>query len=428
VAWLQAKIKRNAFFVPNHVQLANVLEKEKDDYEGAFRAYTNRINATKDSNRLEDAWHDLFDFCKRTKSNRERHELGIELGRKAYAAAEKRMNAEGVPSVKEMLTKVVNSFSEFAPAGPMSAPAIQGSSEPLKPGPFEVAGRVTTGPQLPEEYSWVQAQLSGVRTLTQYLREGKAVEEFIRILPQINPHESQVVVERIRQLSEIFEGFSRTESHDRDGRRLLYNRANGLAQELQGLIARGAMSQQFANLIKPYANMIDQVVGDLSKQASILPAVQATIENPFVSLDTDSFLLIVRITNDSDRPVTEVSANLILQTPLFSYGGVSERRIDRLAPRASELIGFPIRTQNVRTQEAKATTRASFAVSLRASAEGFENIDLGMKSQEVPLVSNLQAAIGIEQIPKLFQPGRPLRHDSRELFHLGYAHEEHPAR
>jgi hypothetical protein len=408
ILWLKDRIKRIPKFIPNYVELAMVLAKEKQDIPGAFKILTDRIAATTDPARVEEAFRDLLDLCKaavRRSADGSERTKHTELGRRAFALAQ----------AKRLDTQLLNTYMEFAPvaSSPERAAVSESASEQAV-----VAPVTTSHPQpLPENLPWVNAQLSGVRTLAQYLRETKAIDEFSRILQQLTPHESSVVIEQIEQLAQVFDSFSKTLSQDRDSRRLLYDRANGIAQHLQRLSAQGAMSRQLTNLIVPYSQMVSQVIGDLSKQAEIVPVVEAVVENPFLSLDVDKVDLIVRVTNESDRPITDVAANLVIQTRLMSAAGNMERRIERLASHESRLISFPIRVHNARTDEARCATEAAFAVAIRASAEGVDNIDF-MKPQKVRVVQTLAQAAGVDQIPRHFVIGTSLKRDMRrELFH-----------
>lgn len=408
ILWLKDRIKRVPKFIPNYVELAKVLSKEKQDFAGAFKALHDRVGATVDESRIDEACRDLLDLCKgavRRASDAEQRSTCLEFGRRAYTLG----------SNKKLDQAVLETYSEFAPVGPLPAPTTESTRSSSVSEASPPPAVQTT--QLPENLPWVNAQFSGVRTLAQYLREAKAVDEFGRILQQLTPSESSFVLELIQKLAEVFDSFSKTVSQDRDSRRLLYNRANGVAQQLQKLSSQGAMSRQLSNLVMPYSQMVSQVIGDLSRQAEIVPVVGATVENPFISLDVDKLDLIVRVTNESDRPLTDLVANLVIQTALITPAGNLERRVGELASHESQLISFPIRVQNARTEEARTTTEVGFAVSIRASAEGAENVDF-MKPQKVRVVQSLVQAIGVEQIPRHFVIGTSLKRDAgRDLFH-----------
>src|SRR5437588_2078415 len=77
----------------------------------------------------------------------------------------------------------------------------------------------------------------------------------------------------------------------------------------------------------------------------------------------------------------------------------------------SYLLNFPVEKSGSGSPQ-----NFTFRISLRASAEGFPNIDLGIKKQSLP-VASFRERLGTDRIPKLFQIGRALTKSEAELFH-----------
>ena len=92
--------------------------------------------------------------------------------------------------------------------------------------------------------------------------------------------------------------------------------------------------------------------------------------------------------------------------------GKRERVISKLDSYQSCLISIPIERNNSSTIEN--ATEVVFGISIRASAEGVP-IDLGIIKKTIP-IKKFSEAIGMSQIPKLFQPGRPLNPVESDLF------------
>jgi hypothetical protein len=405
VAWLQARINYNKNWVPNYLALANVLAEEVQDVEGAFQALRDRFSMVRKKRELrltDEACRDMLEFCKKSKRN--------DLGQRAYQIAkDARVNED-----------LLRSFSYLDPepggrnGGTETALPVEKQPEIGREKEYEKKTAFpSTDPKLPERLAWVTARLAGIRTVSSYLEEFKAIEEFSKIVSEVNPQESATAVDLIRNTSTVIETFSHSATEDRDSRRVLYDRATDYEKRLTHLLKSGALSQHLADVITPYGQALKQVIGDLSRQAGIGPVVEANVENSFISFESRRSTLVLRITNKSQRAVTDVIVEILVDTPVVTVIGKRERKIDKLGAQQSHLFSFPISHSG--DEITSNAPEVVLGISLRASAEGFPNVDLGIKKQAIP-VSRLSDAIGVSQIPKLFQPGKPLNPSDPSLF------------
>ncbi|MGA2149234.1 MAG: NYN domain-containing protein [Bryobacteraceae bacterium] len=349
-----------------------------------------RMDKTQDY--VDRACREMFDFCRRRSR--------VDLGQRAYKIA----NEFRPPASKELL----DSNKTFA-----SSPKKPPAPPPAPPPP---APPTVSGERLPsdERLLWATARISGIRTVQKYIQENQAIEELMKILTQMNPQESPVVVDLIQQFSQTVAAFSNTPSEVRDSRRFLYDSANGIAKRFDKLFT-GAMPQRLADMLTPYHQAVEQVLGDLSKQASIIPTLQASIDNPFISLDAERSTIMLRIKNSSDRPVTDILANLLVETSPVSVIGSRECSIAKLEAQHSQFFNFQVQRNHL-SAAGGGVTEAGFSISLKASAEGFEDIDLGIKKQVIKVVRSFSDAIGKDQIPKRFLIGKALDSKTSELF------------
>lgn len=393
--WLEARIKHNKNWVPNYLALTRVLEEEVQDIDGAFSVLRSRYNLVRkkgDERTVSDACRDILDFCKRTKRN--------DLGQQAYQLAK---NAK-------ITDDLLRSFSVF---DPKPIQAIDSVKQSLDESPFTETRRLSEkrsevtprDPKLTERLAWANAQLASIRNSSSYLEQYQAIEEFGNIISEVSPQESVTVVDLIKNITTVIETFSRTAIEDRDSRRVLYDRATDYEKRLNQVLQGGILSQHVADIVTPYRQALKQVVGDLSRQAGIGPDIDAHIENPFISLEGSRSTVVLRVTNKSQRAVSDVFLEFLVEDTSLSVIGSRDRRIDRLLANQSHLFNFPISQGD--SFGLSAPTELSFRISLRASAEGFPNVDLGIKKQLVP-VKSLLDAVGQPFIPKLFQPGQPL--------------------
>jgi len=392
VSWLEARIKHAPHWIPNYIELARVLE-HRGDINGAFRVLRDRLNQVnrgKDRNQrhVDFACRELLELCKRTKH--------ADLGQQAYKMAK---NAK----VSENLLRP---FEAFAPE-PIEGkpPIIETLKPPIIPTPNTFIA-VDSG--LPERFAWVTAQLTRIQTVAAYIKDKPAIDEFVEIVKQMNPQESSVVVELIQNVTMTIEAFSKNDN--RDTRRVLYDRAANFEKRLAQLFEdfeKNPILKRLADVLTPYYGTLKQVMGDLSRQAGVTPNIQPIIENPFISLESDRSTLVLRITNQSERPVTDIVVNLLVDTPVVTIFRDREQKIEKLGPQQSELLNFPI--QRNRTFKVDSVNEVVFSVSLRASAEGFKDtIDMGINKLRAQ-VKTFAQVIGTSQIPKLFQVGQSLR-------------------
>jgi hypothetical protein len=397
--WLHERIEINPTWVPNFLKLAWVLENEKQDFDGAFQALVDRLrrpkmDKTKDY--VDRACRDIFDFCRRRSR--------LDLGQQAYKIA-----SEFRPPASKKLLESYRMFAASRNKPPAPAPAPTPAPPPPAP-PTVYGGRLPSA----ERLLWVTARLSGVRTVQRYVQESQAIDELMKILTQMSPQESPTVVALIQQFSQAVSSFSNTPSEDRDSRRFLYDSANGIAKRFDRLF-NGTIPQRLADMLTPYHQAVEQVLGDLSKQASIIPTLQASIDNPFISLDAERSTIVMRIMNSSDRPVTDIVANLLVETSPVSVIGSRECRIAKLEAQHSQLFNFQVQ-RNLPGAGGSGVTEAGFSILLKASAEGFEDIELPIKKQVIKVVRTFAEGIGKDQIPKRFLIGKAIDSNNSELF------------
>jgi hypothetical protein len=396
VLWLHERIEINPNWVPNYLKLAWVLENEKQDYDGAFQASVDRLKRPKidkSQDYVDRASREMFDLCRRRKR--------LDLGQRAY-----RIASDFRPSASKEL---LESYSMFAASRNQPPAPTPTPPPPLAP-PTVYGERIASD----EKLLWVTARLSGIRTVQKYVQESQAIDELMKILTQMSPQESPTVVDLIQKFSQAVSSFSNTPSEVLDSRRFLYGTANGIAKRFDKLFT-GAMPQRLADMLTPYHQAVEQVLGDLSKQASVIPTLQASIDNPFISLDAERSTLVMRIKNSSDRPVTDIVANLLVENSPVSVIGSRECSIAKLEAQQSQFFNFPAQRSHLGA-DGNGVTEAGFSISLKASAEGFEDIDLGIKKQVIKVVRTLSEVIGKDRIPKRFLIGAALDSKNSELF------------
>jgi hypothetical protein len=403
IPWLEARVKLQRGWVFNYLALARVLEEEKQDNDGAFRVLSERLRQLKtrprDQQRLDEAHRELFELSRR--SNRK------DLGQQVYGLAE----------ANKVSDDLLRSFAAYSPVpteGPSSKPSEEEETSteisrqpagPNKPTPRD--------PRLAERLAWVTARLASIRNVATYAQEAPAVEEFCSIIIEMSPQEGGTLVKIIRDASEVIDIFHRTDAEDHDTRRVLYDRSVGYDNRLSDLAMSGALPRSLSDVLTPYHVALKKVVGDLSRQAGIGPNIEASVENQFFSFEPERSTLIVRVANVSERPAADVTIELLLDSPTLAVIGKRERRIPALDSRKSALLSFPVE-RNVSTG-GDDEREVRCGISLRASAEGFPNVDLGIAKRSVS-VRPMRDAIGFDDVPKLFQSGNPLKPSEPELF------------
>jgi len=402
VNWLELRINQNKWWMPNYLALAQVLASERHDIDGAFRVLRNRLGQqlkqrVRDQHRIDEACRDLLDFCKKHRRS--------DLGKQAYELAQK-ANASN---------EVLQPFDLFAPPlDDEGDPEADGAPpEEEKPEP-EATGTERTNlvrpPQPPERFPWVASGLLNVRSVATYMQKAPVIQELCKIMSDIDVQESSSVVSLIQNISSDIETFAHTDNQDQ--RRVLYNRTISAEKRLAGLLESRVLSSMLAETTNLYHVALKQVIGDLSRQAGVGPNIEVAIENPFISIESGRSTLVLRLTNLSERDATSIGVEVLVGSPVLIVAGKRERRIESLGSKQSEVITFPIE----RAHSGPAIDEISFNISLHASAEGFPDTDLGVTKRQVP-VKSLREAIRVDQIPQLFQSGKPLNPAEPTLFH-----------
>jgi hypothetical protein len=269
-------------------------------------------------------------------------------------------------------------------------------------------------PKVADRLVWVTARLAGIRNVAAYVEQSDVIEQFVKIVNEINPQESATALELVRNASDVFETFARTEPTEHDSLRSLYDRARMWEKRLTQLIRGGAVSQHLADVLTPYCQVLQQVVGDLSRRAGVGPMLDAVIENPSISLEVNRSTIVLRVTNKTERPVSDVLVDLLIESPHLAVLGKRERLIGKMDQDESLVLTIPVELKGV--APAAGVDKIIFGISIRASAEGFPDVDLGIFKKELP-VKTFEDAIGASAIPKLFEIGDPLKPSDPGLFH-----------
>jgi tetratricopeptide (TPR) repeat protein len=398
IPWLEARIKLNKKAVDNYIELARVLEKEKEDEDGAFQILRRRLEIVKqidppDQFLLNDACFDLLDLSKRARRT--------DIGQIAFRLA------LGVSAEERLLEK----FSQFAPSENQEDETAEFREEHR---PEERPISVPRDPQIAEKLVGITARLASIRNVASYLKQQQDIDAFCNILEERYPAESSVPVDIINTTSSIINSFSREQPLS-DSRRVLYVRATQQEKRLAELLTGGTMTTPLEDAVTHYGRALKQVIGDLSRQAGVGPNLDAHFENPFISLESDRSTLVLRVTNTSDRPVTDTLIELLVEDPVVRVVGSRERTIAKMGQQESRLFNFPVEKSDS-SGASGPPQNVTFGISLRASAEGFPNIDLGIKKQSLP-VASFRERLGVDRIPKLFQIGKALTKSDAELFH-----------
>lgn len=398
IPWLEARIKKNKKAVDNYIELARVLEKEKEDVDGAFEIHRRKLEVLKRNeppNRflVEEACTDLLELCKRAKR--------IDLGQRAYRLALAATTNQNL----------LDAYDQFAP----SENEQQERTEPREAERME--GRptpISRDPQMAEKLVGITARLASIRNVASYLGQQQAIDDFCSILEDRYPAESSIPVDIINTTSSIIDTFSR-EQDKSESRRVLYVRATQQEKRLAELLTGATLTRPLADAVTHYSRALKQVIGDLSRQAGVAPNLDAYIENPFISLESDRSTLVLRVTNTSDRPVTDALIELLVEDPVVRVLGSRERTVAKMGQQETHLFNFPVE-KSEGGQAFGPPPNITFGISLRASAEGFPNVEMGIKKQSLP-VASFRERLGTDRIPKLFQIGRALTKSESELFH-----------
>jgi hypothetical protein len=463
VAWLEARVRQMPGWIPNYIVLAQVHEQERSDFDKAFEVLNNRLerelsSKPRDQRRVEDSVRDLLELCRRI--NRK------DLGRKAYKLAkDSRVNSDlltsfrsyapedGPDEFQREFQSISDRLESVKRATPQDTLRIDDISRELlefvtKSGKkefclkaFKLALETKASdnllmlyreyapenwapniippqdPNLVTQLTWVTAQLQNIKSVSSYVHEIKVIEELNRIITKMSPEESNTLVDLINNISEMIDLFSGTDEGKQDQRRLLYEKATGYEKRFAELLGSGVLSNNVVNVLSIYHATLKQVLGNLSRQAGIGPNINAVVENRFISPETVSSTLVLRLTNISERPVTNVTVELISENGLINFSDRKERRIPSLdlhnSLHDSELVYFPFQLGR---SFGPANKEAVLGISIHASAEGFPNFELDLIKLGIPIRS-FQEALGNDQIPKRFQKDVPLTLSDADLFH-----------
>ena len=410
IPWLEARIKAVKTWIPNYLALAWVLENQSADVEGAFRVLRSRLemvrrrrprpddesDVVKHQRSIDEACEDLLELCRRKGR--------ADLGQEAYGLTKQAQGREGL----------LQGFGDFSPVEPSKNRPLP---EPLPPTPSpEPPIQSFRDPKLADRVMWVNAGLVKIRHVHSYLEKAKEIEEFTRIVGEVGPTESAEALALIRNITAVIETFSKTDAddgEDRATRRTLYSRVAGFEKELAQLLQGDVLSRPVADLITPYRQALQQVVGDLSRLAGVGPVLDVIVENPFLSLESSRSTIILRVTDKSERAVTDITVEAVSENPAVRIVGSKRRQIPRIESQLSELLSIPTERSGTASQNDR--SEVTVAVSLRASAEGFPDVDLGIKKLTFP-IRTFAEVMGNDQIPKLFQEG-PLDPSEPQLFH-----------
>ena len=342
-----------------------------------------------------------MELCRRHKRN--------DLGKKAYQIV---LDVEINPNI-------LKPFGIFAPPPkkppappPPTTPNIQSTlnveKEPIEP-------RKPFSPELAPRLAHVNAQLADIQSASDYINKKQIIDEFVQIFKEMNPSDSDGVVELINNINDRIGSFTTTKS--RDTQQTLYNSTIEYENRLALMLAdckKSAVLRPIADMLNPYFGALELVVSDLSKQAGITPEVEAIAENTFLSLETPHSTLVLRITNTSERRVTDITVRLLAETHEVTISDDPVQMIDTLAPMKSALLNFPIEMNDTTVDGLKEIT---FSAILRASSEGFDNFEMRPNKLIVP-VKTFSEVVNGGSIVKAFQFGtslKPIDH-SQDLF------------
>jgi hypothetical protein len=402
VTWLRGRIDQQRRWVPNHMELARVLEQERQDIDGAFGSLLTVLDIEKhhsprNQRYIDDAARALLEFCKRHKR--------ADLGERSYKAAEAATCSEDVLTSFSIYRILANDEPTLTKVSPPEPPLATELHRPL---PFD--------PALTDRVIWVNARLTTIQKARQYVDESRAIDELCAIISQISPEARDTLVKLIQDTSAVIEVFERTPREDREVRRYNYDRASNFERRLSTFLT-GNLPSNLADVLAPYHRALRTVLGGMSKDAGIGPNVQATLLNEFISLEPSQSMLVLQVSNESDRIATNVSVDLSLDTSVLRLAERRPRTIASLDAHNGVLSG-QVLTFGIERNLSVATANVrevGVNISLLASAEGFPDHDLGVIQRSIP-VKTLREAIGQDMIPRLFKPGLSLNPQEPALF------------
>jgi hypothetical protein len=477
IAWLQDRIQLMPNSIYNYLELVRVAEKEKGDLVLAYETLIARLSMEKKSGsstpqKIAIACRDLLDLCKRQHlqaKNDEERQQRREIGRKAYqeckaagASADVlasystfkpdedpwtsfqtlrdqlEATSKSETRSQEAIDALCERMFELADEANLSdlgrkvfdvtqkasastwlhekysrfSPSMQGikKTEPIT----DPAEEHTAPQELPitDEFLWVTAELQRIRSVKAYIEQGRVVQKLIDIIKKVSPVDSGTIVSLIENISNAMQAFLHTNSDQSDERKMLYNRAADYTKRLEGLLTSGTLSPSMTNLLRPYhEGTLRSVMGDFSREIGISPRLEAVVVNRFISPEIELSTLVLRLTNTSERQVTAVFVEIIIEGDVIRLRDRSSAKLSVMEPKQSALLAFPIEKYHMRSE-----SEVVISISLRASAEGYQNVDIGVIRRSIPL-KTLEQEIGLPFIPSVFKPGKPLELKDEALFH-----------
>ncbi|WP_419656069.1 uncharacterized protein Dvar_51710 [Desulfosarcina variabilis str. Montpellier] len=405
IVWLKARIKISPRYIPNYLELAQVYEKEKDNVDEAFKILQRGVKIVKTNKNsppraLDNICRDLLELCVRNNS--------LELGKKAYNIAYKF-------TVDEDLLKTFNRFKDVDTKNQIEIETNDQEIKNTQTNSFsKQINKSQKISQLPEKYSWVVANFTNMDSATTFLSESRVIKDFCNIIKDMHPVGCEDVIEIIENLTLVVEQFFKTDSMD--SRRYFHENATNYERRLIKIVhdtQSVSTSRGLSELLIPYLKVIERVIGDLSKIAGITPNIKIELESSFISLESDTTRVVFRFTNSSDRELKDIDAKISIENDSVILNDSGKVTIQRLAPKASELIPVSI-SKNYRSINTKESS-LNFSAWIKASADGINEIDMGISKLNVP-ISTFSEAFSSPVIERIFDAGKPLSPERGTLF------------
>jgi hypothetical protein len=403
IPWLEAKIGFNRNWIPPYIELARVLEHECQQYDDAFLVLRNRAEVLqkrepRDQRLVDDGYRDLFDFCKRRGRG--------DLGKHVFEAATKAgISADLMTAFEEYSTHEENKerAQEFVPP---DRPEPERRRDPVRP------PSTPKDPALPDRVVWATARVTSIRNLATYGENRAAIEELSKLISEMSPEESAPVAELIRSSMGLVDTFIRTPPESRDARAVLYARLVDHEARLNQTLESGVLSSRIGDVLVPFRQALNLLVGDLARQAGVGPSVDVLVENKFLSLGVAKSVIVLRVMNTSERTISDIGIEAIPDSAIVRVRGDRTRRLTSLKSRESTLLNISVELER---ESETFPTSVSITLSVRASADGFPDADLGIRKVLIP-VKAFAEVVGAERVPRLFQIGRPLLPTEPGLF------------
>jgi hypothetical protein len=382
-AWLRARIADTPWWIPNYIVLANVLETEHRDVDGAFQALADACKARRsDDARRDTSYRDLLDLCRRAKRD--------DLEQKAYEVAKRGRASDSVLKsfrVKSIPAQVVPPNDTL----PSPQPSLPQSPRPAT--------------REEPNATWIAAKLARIRDVGSFNKEQGSLEEFSTLLSKHYPDTSIQIVPWLKDLSKIISQFALAESESAYSDRLvLYNRATTIERDFTRHLQSGALPTELVEVMTPYHEALKRVVSDLSRAAGVGPKVEIAILNPFIAPDVQRTTVVVQLRNttNGERTITDVVVELRAEQNLATITP-RQRSIRKLEASHTAELNFTVALDPT----IRSASEVTLDVYVRASVEGFLNNDQPIAQMKLP-VKTLRSAINRDDIPKLFIDSSPL--------------------